>query len=74
MNQKSLDSLCSLGGCSKKIKTLKISKRTKGNPLRSPYGLSWNSLGNKDLSLVCVDLHDHQVKVTKLREVIENGI
>lgn len=73
MNHKSLDSMCSFGGCNKNPKIPKIAKKMIRNPLRSPYGLSWHSLEREDLSLVCDDLHNHQVKVTKLKEVTEYG-
>lgn len=35
--------------------------------------LSWNFLEREDPSLVCADLHEHQVKITELKEVIEYG-
>lgn len=72
MNLKPLDSLCAFGSCSKRTKILKIAEKDRESS-EQPHVLSWNFLENENLSLVCADLHNHQARVTKLREVTEYG-
>lgn len=52
----------------KKKKITKITKRIRGNPLKSLQGLSWNSLEREDLSLVHDDMYYHQVKLRDFTE------
>lgn len=60
-----------LEAAEKEQKFLKLQKDRESS--EKPHMLSWNFLEREDLSVVCADLHKHQVKVTKVREVIENG-